>query len=222
MGTCWLDEFVGKEKDTAECDGLMFTLPKEIRQDEICLFKSKWFDYRGLHPVKATYYFAHCFVVAYKRAYATTRDLEASKTIKPFRVDDVFNSSDINAVWRARQACDSAGVSYEFYVKHALEVCYKGGWRYLPRPNQIYSSAMIDEVTDAWEIYCKDILQIVKDQSQYGTKELSDWYIRQLKFRASPAYSASKLIKTGILTALEIADGLSEAVATKAVRLNCL
>ena len=222
MGSCWLEEFIGKEKDIAECEGLMLTMPKEIRQNEISLFKSKWFDYRGLHPVKATYYFAHCFTVAYRRAYAATRDLEASASINPFRVDDVFHSSDINAVWRARQACDTIGVSYEFYATHALEVCYRGGWRHLPRPNQIYSPAMIDEVTAAWEIHCKDILQIAKDQSQYGMKELSDWYIKQLKLRASPEYTASKLIKTGILTVSDIAEGLSESVAIKAVRLSSL
>lgn len=218
----WLEPFFGKEKDIAECEGLMLTIPEELRGSEIELYSSKWFDYRGLHPVKATYFFAHCFDVGYRRAYAATRDFETSKTIKPFMVDDPFRSGDIIGLWRARQTCDNIGVSYEFYVSHALKVCYEGGWRRIPRPNQIYSDAMIDEVVAAWESHCKDILQIVQDKSLYGSQQVSEWYINQLKKRPSPEYTASKLLRVGILTAEQITEGLDASVAKRAIRLSSL
>ena len=218
----WLDSFLGKGTSITECEGLMLTIPKELVAAELPLYATKWFDYKRLHPVQATYYFAHCYSVAYRRAYATTRDYETSKTIKPLRVDDAFKSSDINALWKARQSCDAIGATYNFYTAHALELTSRYGWKFIPRPNQIYTDAMIDEVAAAWETRCTDILQIVGDTSQYGTEELSEWYMGQIKKRPSPAFTASKLIKMGILTVEQITQGLSESVAMKAIRLTSL
>lgn len=218
----WINSFLGKDKDVVECETLMLSVPRKILEGEVSLFATKWFDYRRLHPVQATYLFAHHYEVAYRRSYAMTRDVVAAEFTKPLRASDLFESADVLSVWRARQACDSIGVPYDFYAHRALEHSVKNGWRFIPRPNQIYTDSMVDDVREAWEVRCGDILQIVNDAELFETHELKDWYIKQLKRRLSPAYAASRLLTLGAMTTEDIRNALGSVVADKANRLCCL
>lgn len=217
-----MSTFYGQDIDFLDCESLALSIPKEMLAAEVELYSTKWFDYRDYHPVYATYLFAHHYENVYRRKYAEIRDLAMSTEISPLRAEELFKSPELNSVWNARQAADRIGVTYEFYIGHAMNKCLANGHKFIPRPSQLYTEQMVDDVKEAWEEYCKNTLQIIQEQSQIGTEHTQDWYIAQLKKRPSPEYAASRLLALGLVSFERLVTNFSEAMANKALRLNSL
>ena len=127
------------------------TIPLKDRVDEVPLFQQKWWDYRDMHPGKATALFAH----HYGEAYAVAM-VRRTGTQSP----SVFNSPQWNpfeeaavrakAFWKARRICDEAGMPYWFY----LSVLFGSAEEYfenLPRPQELWRRDLIGVVLESWE-----------------------------------------------------------------------
>lgn len=134
---------------------------KHVRADwrefEGMLFTSKWFDYRFMNPVVATYVYAHEYVKAFRAAYRVTFDAracEGPRPITPMKHHDLFRCSQpfISAIWRGRQHADAMGIPYDVY----LELAFEGNLRFwkqafLPRPAQFYSGEVCKYIAERWE-----------------------------------------------------------------------
>jgi hypothetical protein len=173
-----MDEKVfGTGLTTEEYDFLMHTfIDKKYHQFEVELFKAKWFDYRFIHPVEATYVFFQHYKTAYRNAFARNVDRERAEFVRIGKYEDLFDlknlsnserTSDgleqekraeirkqktfVTGIWRARQHADAMGLPYEF----SIEACIRHTLRYwkqphLPRPEQISSERVCQAVMTEW------------------------------------------------------------------------
>lgn len=134
-----------------------------LRESE--LFGSKWWDYRIMHPMQATYYFVDAYKRAYKVAYGRRQDTEASQWLKVFAKDDFLEgaASTRTALWLARQQADEIGCPYNFFCSRAMHYAERRDWAMLPRPQAMYSNkpmyqsdmTIAQVVEREWETKCK-------------------------------------------------------------------
>ena len=145
----------GLDLPAEEYDRLMFLhVRKDWQKFEGPLFTSKWFDYRFMNPVAATYQYAADYVRVYKLFFRATIDRAAAEFVRPLKDPDLFKcpQTTISAIWRGRQHADAMGMPYTVYQTLAMESVLKY-WkqRHLPRPCQLYSNQVCERVAAEWE-----------------------------------------------------------------------
>lgn len=205
-------------------------IPEPLRREEPALFKTKWFDYRHLHPVSATYMYAARYVEAVRDIYAQTRDRDEAATIQPFEVEDIFYSRELTSVWRARQALDRLGIRYEFALRFAMTRFANRGWSYFPRPNQLYTEELMLDTRDAWNLACSHTLQIAKhprftapyytghpDQIAY-----QEWLVEQVRKREHPHRALSRLLSEKVIIPDFANVMLGKGILAKAIVSNAV
>lgn len=206
--------FFGADLDALACDALAIEhISRPLLAHENGLFQSKWFDYRDLHPTKATYLFAHEYRRAYRWQTARRLDLKKAEHVKGFRGSDIFKLSagELLGFWKARQAADAIGCPYEFYLRHAFMWCDKRLWKRFPRPTQLYSVALIEHVIAEWEARCKSSIPVPLSSQFYADNyqgfpaqdQFHEWFCARIKANAGKdAYItvASYLTLTPVLT----------------------
>ncbi|MEZ2310876.1 hypothetical protein AB6809_29950 [Paraburkholderia sp. RCC_158] len=220
--------FYGSELTVADCEMLALTrVDPALRVAESLLFTRKWFDYRGHHPVQATYLFAHEYAQAVRRAYAQQKDVRKIGDVKGFDVESLFESRELTAMWRARQAFDAIGCRYEYGLDFIMKRFCERGWRVFPRPNQLYAEEVILDVRDAWNAHCKAVMQLAKherflapnfaghpDQIAYQS-----WQIAQVKTRGgNRAMLIARLLQEHVLTEQAVAAEFGDSVLAQAKR----
>ena len=146
------DLFIDELKTDA-ADELMF---RHIRADwqsyELGLMRSKWFDYRFMHPVVATFAYAKAFDASYRRHFRASFGNVPLKRV--FKNYDVFRceKTTIAGLWRGRQHADALGMPYDIYTDLALADVLRF-WKQpnMPRPLQLYSAVIVEQVGAQWE-----------------------------------------------------------------------
>lgn len=150
------DEMIfGVDADPANADELMNrAVRSEWVQIEGALYTGKWFDYRFMTPVQATYLYAHEYKKAFQRAFRTNISVRTAQFVKPWKSVDVFHEppQTVSGLWRGRQTADAMGMPYDVYLTLAFEWNLRY-WRqkYLPRPQQMYSDLVTDRAAESWE-----------------------------------------------------------------------
>jgi hypothetical protein len=149
------DTIYGLDTDTERCDLLMFRMiRKDYQEYEKPLFSSKWFDYRFMHPVQATYLYAHEFTLAYRRFFRSTISRAAAETIRIQKKEDLFDCEKayISAIWRGRQHADAMGIPYDAYIDFAMTKMLNNWNRsHLPQAATLYSGEVCEYVQAQWE-----------------------------------------------------------------------
>ncbi len=106
------------------CHDIMHALPGDWTEPERWLMTSKWFDYRFMHPVQATYLFTDAYRRVYKQMYATTFDRDRADYVKGIKAEDPFDLSKRNTdragLWKARQMADGLCMPYDLYIGIAM------------------------------------------------------------------------------------------------------
>lgn len=211
-----LEEAYGLHKSPEDYDRLMFSfIRKDWQEYEGPLFTTKWFDYRHLHPVAASYVFAHCLVKAYQRAYRRTISNKGWDAMRPLKSIDLFRcpKNQIGGVWRGRQHADAMGAPYPVYLEFAYEAALRYWKRgHLPTPQQLYSEHVIQRVTEQWEDRQKGFM-LFSEQAAYrnenyiGTRAQDDhhaWLFEQIGKRQNGFIPLENLFKRGLLPADKI------------------
>lgn len=188
--------FYGSNYTDEEYDaiGLRYIKTKYIRK-EAMLYTRKWFDYRRMHPVKATYLFAHHYTAAFGRMMAK-RDGEHAKYHRGFKGGDPMKAKagQNTGFYKARQYADLLGIPYDFFCSYAMSWFTDRLWKRLPKPYHLYSPEFLKAVKTAWGIKLLDSIQ-VPDDSFYmarGFYEHPDqvafqhWLCSIIKGRAAP------------------------------------
>jgi hypothetical protein len=201
--------FYGEDLTFDDCELLAFAkVAHRYRESEAALFGLKWFDYRWWHPVKCTYYYAHCYERAVRDAYAKTKDKNTAASVEAFASPNVFElPSEVVGLWRARQGCDLMGVRYDFALRFAFNRFSDRGWMIFPRPNQLYGQEFLLDLRDAWAEECRHTLQMVAHPF-YKTRYFNghpnqvayrDWLIVQAKRRDQPHRVLSRMLEANLI-----------------------
>lgn len=167
------------------------------------LMATKWFDYRRLHLMQATYYLVKCYNDAYRDFYRQAIDASRAPFVRGIKEFDFLNAKEKMTFWRLRQNCDRVGLPYDFFMRFAMSWHYRiigagDGRVYAPRPTffvkneELFADAMI-----AWEDICKATMRVSTDPyyrtSNYtGSRDQQAheaFVIGQIKQRAVPHYS---------------------------------
>lgn len=196
-------DFYGSELTNDECESLAMSLIHHTHmEDEALAMQNKWFDYRLIPHLKATYYFAKCYDVAYRNFFAETRDLKTSRVIPVYNHHDPMQSRQSTNLHLARQAFDIVGVRYEFGIRFAMKRFCERGWKTMPRTNQLYGDEIMADMKDAWDAECRAKLQIPSSsyflaenyvgdliQNQYH-----DWLVGQVNKRVHKYMTIGQLV----------------------------
>tara|TARA_R110002074_G_scaffold86408_2_gene190817 strand:- start:5851 stop:6414 length:564 start_codon:yes stop_codon:yes gene_type:complete len=130
-------------------------LSSPLLSDEAELFDKKWFDYRFMHPLEATFNFALAYTKVYPRYGALrhgTVDAEKRLTVKSYNgICDPCAQSEkvLSALWKARKAADELGIPYEIYCCYALDYSERSGWK---------------EVASVKDLSRKDVKKVVDEK----------------------------------------------------------
>ena len=168
--------FQGAELDILACEVLLHTRwADRERQRECGLMRTKWWDYRLLHPTHATYLFAHILDQELRAIIRGHLDNTPARVTESGRVLDwhAVKEGDVfepplnparHAYWRrkltglirARQAADADGIPYGLFCREGLRHYYLGAGSYMlgrakvPEPNLLYSDACLLTIRTKW------------------------------------------------------------------------
>lgn len=163
----WTGEFYNDNLAFDHYEILMINhIPKKERKIETELMATKWFDYRLMHPMYATFYFYDLFAKEYQAYIAKNINIESAPFIFPFKGEakrNFLKAKEGLTVWRLRQKADMLGIRYDFFLKMAFSKIYrmKAGGRVIPpRPSQLGGEDLLAEIHLSWEAMCKASLQV--------------------------------------------------------------
>ena len=162
--------FFGQDLSDDECEGLMLErfgsgdrVFKKRFKRELNLMQTKWFDYRILHPVIATYLFAWEYTKVYQRYYAMTIDYGKSAYVRGFKGGDAWLSTNSGGFVNARQKADELGMPYGFFISNAFDFLYIKKWKHIPRPCHLYAADVIEVVTQRWSEFQRAAMTLAQD-----------------------------------------------------------
>lgn len=199
----WFGYFYGHDLTFLHAELLAIkNIPDALLKKESELMRSKWFDYRRMHPTKATYLLAKEYDRAYRDMQIAIKDV-GGEYMRGFKGLDFMNSRECKMFWKLRQAADVLGIRYDFFMRHAMNWCIANGHRQPPRPQHIYSNdELITEVRMKWEEeqaasiqHCKDDRYAVAnffghvDQLAY-----EEFLIAQIKSRRHQHYALHNVL----------------------------
>lgn len=200
---------------------------KKMRAIEADLMTSKWFDYRFLHPVAATYLYAYHYKEQYKAAfgrYFDARQVHRAKTLKKHYDLFLNSAADITAIWRGRQAADALGVPYNLYIRWAIDARMNYWQRgSLPLASHLYSQLVTDKVPEKWDDYRNGFLMLGEHEAYHSVNysglpmqdEHVDWVIEQARKQPSVLFALQAAYRRGVITPDQIATKYNAVVATK-------
>lgn len=194
----WFGFFYGHDLDFLHAELLALQhIDDGLLKKEAELMRTKWFDYRRMHPTKATYLLAHNYSRAYGRCLGIMKGQE-HRFKKGFKGMDCMQAYEKKAFWRLRQLIDSLGIRYDFFLHEAMEWYIAAGHRQPPRPSHIGANAdLITDVMMKWEDECAARIQWTKD-TRYKARNFighvdqldwEQWLCGQIAQRRHPQYA---------------------------------
>lgn len=138
--------------------GVLIARSDQERERE--LHAQKWFDYRFMSPIEATYLFRNEYQKVYRRRYAHDVDAEEAQRKYGTRIGFATdNRAEFTSFWRARQFADRLGMPYDLFLDAAFEALLRGSFQRIPYINQLYgkTKARIEQkAQEVWAAHCED------------------------------------------------------------------
>lgn len=184
--------------DTPDCDKdeIVSKIVGLSRCNQECeLFWRKWYDYRLIHPLDATAYFAECYMKAYAQVMLM-RGREDYKSA-PFRTGikrkAIWEQSSrtVTSLWKARQTADRMRVPYDFFCFSIILDTETRGRLHLATPAQLYQAELLENFKAALSRKLKIELMVSSEpyftSGGYGQCPILEDYTRfvvaQIKMR---------------------------------------
>lgn len=184
-----------------------------LREPELA--GSCWFDYRGMHPTKRTYLFAHYYDAAYRQMIRTHVDYKQVEGPSPrsyFPKDDPLGKTKtqlakeakggpitpfktMTMTWKARQKADELGIPYDVFCNAGVRGAIGSIWQRMPAPSQLYSEKILDLIIERWASEASESVQAAKSEfyllrnwiGHPSQEEHATWIVEQIKCRSNPA-----------------------------------
>lgn len=180
---------------------------KKHFKKELRLYQTKWFDYRVLHPVVATYLYAAEYRRLYKKYFSMTVDCEKAKYVRGFSGNDAWKIKNAKGFTTGRQQADSMGIPYWFYISKAYESLYQKKWQRVPIHTHLYSDYVIDFIGDAWAKFTKETLVVAdleffRDQENQERPEFQahqQWLLDRVAKSKVPVMAKESLLERGFI-----------------------
>jgi hypothetical protein len=205
-----VEEYYGSDFDILDFEKLAVnTFDEDVLQKELGLFKTKWFSYRHLHPTNATYLYGHHYLAEFRKTYRKCFDNNRGKYIHwakggsvNKKVDPIKASQGIG-IWKGRQAADSIGAPYDFYIRSAFDVLIEENiWKHIPRPVHFYSEELKEIIAMMWqETLDADIkepqISHLSDDNIFAQNlklEIGFWLCERIKRKLNPIYALANFI----------------------------
>lgn len=151
-----------------QCDNFQKANIAESYQDEEKeLMKTKWFDYRHLHPVQATDLFAQQYRKAYREYTKRRKDyLEVHNGSS----DDITSMSKrkLTALTKARRAADRHCIPYDLYISAAFDWAESRIWKRIPMPNHLYGELCLAFILKRWQNILMYSLHLPSSETFYA------------------------------------------------------
>lgn len=147
-------ELTSEQLDFRVAQSIGFDSP--LLRGESSLYKKKWWDYRFLHPLAATYMFTACYCEAYMFVNLARNDMRAPDLNLVVRSHDgVYDptaqkESVLNGLWMARRAADELGVPYLTFCCYGIDYSERADWKYLASPEQLTGEKILAYISDKW------------------------------------------------------------------------
>lgn len=201
-----------------------------IRDLELDLFTSKWFDYRHLTPLQATTHYVDAFNTVYRQKYAEHYDEVAAENLKLADFDTLVRRLDlpgkgtttkgtISAFWRGRQFADALGMPYHEYVTIAMDFRLRY-WqqRYLPKPGHLYDDKLLEQIGQRWHELQAGRLYLAENplflcenyQGLPAQDDYHEWIMYQSTIRPAKHQFLAKMIARGQITYEKVAARLMD------------
>jgi len=215
----------------------IFTFQHVTKKDtldfELGLFQTKWFDYRMLTTLEATWQFVRDYETVYREFYAQMLDRERANFVQP--QDEVKLREGLAAglskakryfssCWRARQVADAIGIPYKQYIRLTMDARLRNWQRNtLPQPGQLYTDYVVEMALKRWEEIKKSRIffaehKAFQAQNYMGISYQDDYHeylMAQAKERPHESDILADLIKNGSLPYEKVMSRLSDEMREK-------
>ena len=197
-------------------------IPGKERKDESALMDVKWYDYRLMHPMQATYYLVHLYRQAYRDFIRRSMDVAKAPYVQAIKERDYLDSRECLAFWRLRRTIDQLGMRYDFFLGFAMKWLHKmigNGKVYPPRPAMLSKNQeLMGAALVAWDDLCKSSMQVAQSPS-YRVSNFN--HRASAHQRAHEAFVVSQLMKRahphfGLNAAMYLYDVVSIETALEA------
>ena len=223
----YLGPFAGSELSRQTADERTIALiPHELLAPEVQLFTKKWYDYRRLHPMVATYYFVSCYSEAYRQAMVKAFDCERGQYRKGVK-GDFLDKKERLSFWRLRQMADGMGMPYPVFLRACMSHYLDDtGWLHVPRPSHLGSGTATVAAYEEWNDLCRHRLQIPADPFYRADAyighpyqdECEAWLLEQAQRRENPRFAVAALVDTYKTVRACALDGLPERLQEEVAR----
>lgn len=179
-----------------------FINPKFL-EVEVELFRIKWFDYRFLTPLQATWQYIDIFGDVYREFYRLNFDVRASEFITVPTADKVIagleKSDDkirkmFPSFWRGRQVADAIGMPYRTFLNIAFEKRLSYWNRpFMPNARHLYSEMIAVAAQERWEelqrarLFTSDLPAYLTQNYQNSDmqNDYHEWLFLQASYRGN-------------------------------------
>lgn len=226
-------ETYGPDFGADACEEIAFTrIDKKWLKLELNLFSSKWFDYRFMHPVHATYRYAADYDRAFRQMYAANFDRRASEFYRIFKTDDIFAARTpwLTGLWKGRQVADALGMPYPIYLSMAFDRVTRY-WKqaFPPQPGHVnpQNEGDVAELAEKWTAHQAANLihgthPLFHNDNYTGAPAQNahhEWLFEQMMLRENPAPILAQLVYSkGLLPSQKVrsrlGDEMSEQILT--------
>ena len=227
----WLGYFYGHDLTFLHAELLAIQNVKDaLLKKESALMKVKWFDYRRMHPTKATYFLAHSYNKAYSRFISITQDGRSAPYMRGFKGMDFMLTKERLSFWRLRQHIDKLGIRYDFYLMKGMDWCIANGWLQPARPSHLMTNEeMVTDIMMAWEEECAIRMQFALDDRYkvsnfFGHSDqlaYEQFIIDSIKTRQRPHFALNAALYLEDAVRIEKAlEEFSERVVEEAINFS--
>lgn len=134
---------------------------------EANLYKTKWYDYRLLHPVESNIVFFEEYKWCYKHYYSKYVDYQESIVKRGVKETNLYENKPaiVSAVIKSRIEADKIGIPYGLYCSFAIRILVENHmWQNIPLVSQISMNYLVEEIKAEWDDYLRcDFLYPIDD-----------------------------------------------------------
>lgn len=128
------------------------------------LYQHKWWDYRLMHPGRATFLFAADYAHAYAHIMRSRVDFREHGPFNGMssgniNLDPFLESpKKIKGFWKARRFADGLGIPYPFFVVHTLKASDSQDFEVLATPDQLCNRNLLEPMLESWLAVSKSVM----------------------------------------------------------------
>lgn len=192
-------------------------VPLKFQKFDQDLFTTKWFDYRRMSSVQATFAYIKDYARVYREIYARDIDYERAKHLKILTGTELHASLGngdtkakrrLTGFWRGRQVADALGMPYDLYIEHAITFRMRKWQRaHMPQPQHLYHEFDVEKIQELWEELQAGRLFLPEDpaylvqnyQNISYQNDFHEWLFKQAKLRGNEAWLLAEFIQKDLM-----------------------